>query len=501
MLARGGRRAVLGAARPYAVGAAGAGLMTAAMAAVLARVSVPDLPLAYVLLVLWVGSRHGRAPALVTSLLSFAAYDYFLVPPVGTLSVAGPAQALELVLLLAAALVTGQLAASLERARREAEGAAAESTELYALATSALRLQDVGSALQLLAGRAAGLGRVVSFTILAREQGAFLRLAGNEPTGEALRRAAWAFEHRTPLGCTLREGAITIMESRPARPREELAIPLTSGAVLAGVRPGAAPRPELRMLSALVGLTELLLERRRAILEADRRHAAEASDRLKTAVLSSLSHELKSPIASLRAGLTALASPCSGLGREQRELLRGLDGQALRLDRLVGDLLTMSRLDAGAPPELAASSFAEMVGTVLHQLRGRLADHRVTVSVPADLPPVMADEVQVHRLLTNLVENALDWTPAGGLIEIGAAARGGELAAWVANQGPAIPTGDLEAVFDKFWTGRTSGSGLGLAICRRIVEAHGGRIEVRNLRPGPRFTFTLALAAAAAAPA
>jgi two-component system sensor histidine kinase KdpD len=113
-----------------------------------------------------------------------------------------------------------------------------------------------------------------------------------------------------------------------------------------------------------------------------------------------------------------------------------------------------------------------------------------------DLPAVQIDELQVDRLLTNLLDNAIDFTPAGGGIELGARVEEGHLLAWVENEGPMIPAADLQLIFDKFWTGRTTGTGLGLAIARLIVERHGGTIEVRNRRTGPRFQFTLPLAVA-----
>jgi len=238
----------------------------------------------------------------------------------------------------------------------------------------------------------------------------------------------------------------------------------------------------------------LLLDRRRAVLESERARGLEASDRLKAAVLSSLSHELKSPIASLRAGLTALVSPRAGLGPEQTELLQDLDRQASRLDHMVGDMLTLSRLEAGVALDKEPHRFADLVGTALRELRADVASRHVDVSADDDLPPVEVDEVQAGRLLVNLLENALEWTPAGGSIAIGAAVRDGHLEGWVENDGPAIAAADLDRIFDTFWTRRARGSGLGLAICKRVVEAHGGTIRAENMRRGPRFTFTLPLA-------
>jgi two-component system sensor histidine kinase KdpD len=271
-------------------------------------------------------------------------------------------------------------------------------------------------------------------------------------------------------------------------------LPLASGVALIKVEHGHPDDAGLRMLGALIGLAGLLLDRRRAVLEAERAKGFEASDRLKAAILSSLSHELKSPIASLRAGLTALTAPQAGLQPEQTELLRDLDGQANRLDRLVGDMLDLSRLEAGVALDREPHQFADLVGTALHQLRPDLKGREVTVDVDDDLPPVEVDELQVGRVLANLVENANEWAPAGGKIAVGASASDGMLTAWVENDGPAIAPTDLERVFDTFWTRRPRGSGLGLAICKRVVEAHGGTIRAENRRRGPRFTFTLPLA-------
>jgi two-component system sensor histidine kinase KdpD len=474
---------------PYGVAVGGAVAISAAIGAVMALSRVSGLSALYILLVLWVAARWGRGPAIAGSVTAFLLYDFFFVPPVGTFTVAGPAELLELIVLLAVALVTSQLAASLRRTRSIAEAFAADSRALYELATAMLRTDEVSKALAMITETALGLESVERFAVVG-ESG---QLAGTPMAADEVKQARWAFENAQAVGIAIREGAVVPMKTYGAS--SSLAyLPLTSGIVAVRLRPSGEDQAELRMLAALIGLAGLLLDRRRAALEADRARGLEASDRLKAAILSSLSHELKSPIASLRAGLTALTAPGAGLQAEQRELLTDMDRQADRLDHMVGDLLTLSRLEAGVELDREPHGFADLVGGAVRQLKTELKGHDVAVHIPDDLPAINVDEMQVGRLVANLLENAVDWAPPGGAIEIGAEARDGVLAAWVENDGPPIAPADVDRVFDTFWTRRARGTGLGLAIARRVVEAHGGRISVENRRRGPRFVFTLPLA-------
>lgn len=472
----------------YLAGITGVAVVTGAIFVLGRRYAAPNLSVLYVLLVLGVGWRAGRWPAVATSVAAFVAYDFFLVPPVGTLTVAGPAQLLELVLLLAAALVTGQLAASLDSSRSEAAAAADEARGLYELAIDVLRRPDLAGALDSVCTRARAVAGVAAFAVVPISPALPPETAGSLLREDDAREAEWSYRRGVPVGCALQDGVLSLFGSQPARPDTLAVLPLTSGAVVMRTDPAHLDPPGRRLLAALAALAELLLERRRAAAEADRRRAVEVSDSLKAAVLSSLSHELKSPLASLRTGLTALVA--DGFDAEQRELLLGLDQQALRLDRLVDDLLVMSRLEAGVAPQPQPISLAETMGAVLHRMSGRLAGREVALDVPGDLPPISADELQLERVLTNLLENAVGWTEPGGRIEVGARAGDAAVTAWVGNDGPPIPPPELQAIFEKFWTKRPDGSGLGLAICKRIVEAHGGTIEARNLRSGPQFRFS-----------
>jgi two-component system sensor histidine kinase KdpD len=478
---------------PYAIAVGGVIGITAAIGLITSRASVQGLSALYLLLVLWLAARWGRWPAVVGSIGAFLLYDFYFVPPVGTFSVRGTAELLELVVLLAVALVTSQLASSLRRTRATAEALARESRALYELATEALRSQEVTVALSMLCGRATELRCIDRFALVAVEYGLPSALAGGELSAAELKQAGWSHENGRSVGIAVRGGAVTLMRTHPGA-TETAYLPLANGVAVMGMDGDLAGPDELRMLAALIGLADLLLDRRRVAFESERARGLESSDRLKTAILSSLSHEFKSPIASLRTGLTALAAPQAGLKPDQRELLGDLDRQATRLDRMVGDLLALSRLEAGLELDKEAQSFADLVAGATRGLRTELAANKLAVELPDDLPLVQVDEVQAGRVLANLLENAHEWAPPNGVIEVGAAPRGGVLEAWVENEGPPIATVDLDRVFDTFWTRRARGSGLGLAICKRVVEAHGGTIRAENRRRGPRFIFTFPLA-------
>jgi two-component system sensor histidine kinase KdpD len=361
-----------------------------------------------------------------------------------------------------------------------------------------LRASDVAGALAMIADGATTLHGVKRFAVVAVDGEAPAVLVGGDLSAEDVAQAVWSFRNRKPVGATIKGGVVAPMKMHGAS-RGLAFLPLGGGAVAFELEPDGARVGDLKMLAALTGLADLLVDRRRATLEAERARGYQASDRMKAAILSSLSHELKSPIASLRAGLTALMSPRSGLRAEERELVAGLDQQATRLDRMVGDLLALSRLEAGVELDRAPHSLAEIVGGALRAIQSEAAGHDVVFKAADDLPLVDVDELQVGRVITNLVENALEWAPAGGQVEIGARARDDDVEAWVENDGPGIAPTDLDRVFDTFWSRRARGTGLGLAISRRVVEAHGGVIRAENRRRGPRFTFTLPIAAVPAA--
>jgi two-component system sensor histidine kinase KdpD len=232
----------------------------------------------------------------------------------------------------------------------------------------------------------------------------------------------------------------------------------------------------------------------------------EESDRLKSALVSSVSHELKTPLTAIKASATALredgAAPAS-----RRELVESIDRETDRLTGLVSNLLDMSRLESGSVRlQIEWVSIVDVVADVLDRLEPSLAGRTVSVQIAEAIPPTPLDFALVGQVLTNLLENAARYAPEKARIAVSAEVVREQLRVTIFNEGSAIPEKDLERLFDKFYRANTApgGTGLGLAIARNIVEAHGGRIWAENVgRRGVAFTFTLPSPApsGAAAPA
>ena len=201
---------------PYAVAIGGVMAITAVIWLINSQTSVPGLSAIYLLLVLWLGARWGRGPAVAGSVGAFLFYDFFFVPPVNTFTVGGPANLLELIVLLAAALVTSQLAASSRRSRATAEALARESRALYEVATAALRSPEVTAALSMLCRRAMELTTVSRFALVAVDSGQPSQLAGGDLSPAELKQAAWSHEYGRAIGIAVRDGAVTVVRSHPA---------------------------------------------------------------------------------------------------------------------------------------------------------------------------------------------------------------------------------------------------------------------------------------------
>jgi two-component system sensor histidine kinase KdpD len=506
---------------------------------------IANISLVYLLPVLWLAAVFGRGPALLASALAFLAYDLFFIPPIYRFTVDDPTEWLSLFALLATALVLGQLTAAVQARAREARESQQHTEILYRLAQliASTDQQALQTALtQRLWEEFQSVGMEACALILPDEQGQpTLRTTFPKtgPAAEALSltapectaQAAWVLKQGSAVGL--------LPTTRQGRPRSEYTVmylPLKSGSQTVGVLSIAgtpaierfagelAPRqhsspvqgaserrpdPQVALFHACCDQIALALERATLQQQAIHAEALRESNHLKDVFLGSITHDLRTPLASIQAAASSLLEPGVTWGdSDGRELLESIHASSDRLNRLVSNLLDLSRLEAGvAEPQKDWHLIGEVVAAVLDQLElaGQLHDHQIHVELPDDLPLVPMDHDQMEQVLTNLLENALKYSPSGSSIRIRAQVIGPprELEVQVADQGIGIPETELTAIFDKFyrvqqvrlpWTRmrQPTGTGLGLTICANIVRAHGGHIWAES-RPGEGATFLFTL--------
>jgi len=453
---------------------------TVALILLRARLSTQVIALLYLLPVMLSATRWGLWPALIASLTAFLAFNYFFLAPTHTLTVRDPEELLVLMVFLIVAILISQAVSAANLHAAQARAREMEATTLYNL-TRAL-------------GAQAGLDEVLSSS--ARLVTKAFDLAGCE----ILLAAADG-----SLSCTARYESTDGDQAERGQPVE---IPLTAHQMAMGTLRLTTRRPDvqvgpttLRLLTTFAAQVGLFIERARLAREADRARLLEESDQLKSALLSSVSHDLRTPLSAIKASATVLLQEDVALDAATRyDLLSAINEETDRLNRLVGDLLDMSRIEAGALRlKRDWCDLDELIRAVAHRLSPRMTSFQIQFNWPADLPLIYADYVQIDRVITNLLENASRFAPPGSAIKVEAQAEGAAMTVAVTNQGPAIPERLHRHLFDKFyrvWEDRAPGmgTGLGLSICKGIVEAHGGRIWVESPvagNAGVRFVFTL----------
>jgi len=310
--------------------------------------------------------------------------------------------------------------------------------------------------------------------------------------------AQWAFDHRQAAGMAT--------DTLPAARAHYVPLEGSAGVVgVMGVRP-ADPRrfqePALQhLLETFAAQAALALERALIAEQAQHEQVEAEAERLRTALLSSLSHDMRTPLGAITGAASSLLEDRGGLSdAARRDLVQAILEESTRMNRLIGNLLDMIRVESGAlQVQKEWQPLEEVIGVALIRLESRLKEHPVAVKLPPDLPLILMDGLLIEQVFVNLLENAVRYTPAGTPVEISAVAAEGAVVVEVADRGPGFPAGEEQKVFDKFYriAGATSvaGVGLGLTICRGIVTAHGGRIWAEN-RPdgGAVFRFTLPLA-------
>jgi two-component system sensor histidine kinase KdpD len=473
--------------------------MALAATPTVAWLDLANIAMLFLLVVLLVAVRLGRGPSVTATCVSVACFDFFFVPPRFTLAISDFQYLVTFGVMLAVGLITGQLTAGLRFQARVAARRESRTRALYEFAralSGVLQTEQIQEATRDAVGPTFGARTV----LLLPDADGRLHPAENDGAGgiAALDAgiAQWAFDHGAGAGLgtdTLPGSPVFYMPLvAPMRTRGVLAIaPETPRWLLA---------PEQRQqLDTFAALAAIALERVHYIEVAQDALVKIESERLRNSLLAALSHDLRTPLTSLMAQTESLARSAPPLAPGQRAMADALRDEMVRMSMLVTNLLDMARIESGEVKlRLQWQPAEEVIGSALLASRAGVSGRSVETQVPADLPLVQYDAVLIERVLCNLLENAGKYTPPGATVTVSAARRGAWLEMAVTDNGPGLPPGQEEAVFEKFMRGEREsakpGVGLGLAICRAIVGAHGGAIHAAN-RPGggAAFVFTLPL--------
>ncbi len=505
---------------------------------------IPNISLLYLLLVLALASTRGLYAAIVASVVAFLSFDFFLVPPFYTFTIAKFDEWLALFVFLVTAIITGQLASALRQRAEQARRREQETRILYELVRATNSEEGLDRQLGIIARAVVDVFSswgVRDCEILLPDTKGKLIVQGSakqpldevtlSPDEEAT--ASWVMSQAQMV--ELHDVALVPQKSsnyasraivRSTANKEQIRryirmIPLKMGQKVVGVlclfmsdnprlfalerSPGAEGErssSQTAFFWTFVDQATSVIERARLRSESLQIEVLKRTDALRAALLSSISHDLRTPLASIKASASSLLQEdVQWSDEERRSFTLAIEREADRLNRLVANLLDMSRIEGGSlKPEKEWYPVDELIHDVLGRMQPIIQNRTVQTHLPDDLPPVQLDYLQVDQVLTNLIENAVRYTPSDSPIEMSVNVEGEQMVISVADRGPGIPPSDLERVFDKFYrvlghtAERTTGSGLGLAVCKGLVEAHGGHIWAENREGGGAiFRFTLPL--------
>ncbi len=438
--------------------------------------SAQVVALLYLLPVMASTALWGLTPGVMAALLAFLAFNYYFLVPYFTFVVHETQDLLTLIIFTIVAVVISQL---LGRARDSMKAAASrerEATRLYELSMALSGLQDNLTIAQSLAEH-------TRETFMADRVEVFIE--GREEEQPIVLQS-------TSEGNPPRSSPLLVTAMLTARGKE--------GEIRLWRKGAGLTSPEERLLQTYASQGALAVERTRLAKSENRARVLEESDRLKSALLSSVSHELRSPLATIKASVTSLRSGAVDWNIEARqELLAFIEEETDQLNLLVGNLLDSSRLETGALiPQKKWNSLRDILNSVLKRTTQMAQKHPINVELPENLPLVPVDFFQIEQVFVNLISNSVKYAPEGSPITIRAKIREEQtLLVQVINHGPGVAEEHLERIFDKFHrvtsADKVTGTGLGLSICKGVLEAHGGRIWAENGQDCFIFNFTLPL--------
>jgi two-component system sensor histidine kinase KdpD len=464
-----------------------------------------DVVMVYLLGIVLVSMRFGYGPSLVAAVLGVIAFDFFFIPPYFSITVTDLSHTITFGVMFVVAVIMSNLTTRIRNQADAARGRERRTASLYSVSRELGMAQSRDA---LLEAAAKHLGEVFAakvVVLLPGERGvletALAQPGTLAPDDKDLGVAEWVWLHQRPGGAT----TDTLPLARA------LFVPLKGSRGRVGVlalylsdRTRLADPDDRQLLETFCGLIASALERAQLAEEARRARMRAETEQLRNSLLSSVSHDLRTPLGVVTGATSALLDKNGPRDEQARqELLRTAHEEALRLNRLVRNLLDMTRLEAGAlRVHKELQPLEEVVGAALDRMEDRLRGRSVEIQLPPDLPLVSFDPVLIEQVLINLLENATKYTPAGSPIDISARTSDGEVEVEVADRGPGVLPQDAERIFEKFYRAKESeggGVGLGLTICRGIASAHGGRIWVEERAGGgSAFRFTLPVSKAGA---
>jgi two-component system sensor histidine kinase KdpD len=453
----------------------------------------------YLLAVTLVAMRLGRGPSVFAAVAAVVAFDFFFVAPRWSIAVSDTEYLVTFAVMLAVGVIISGLAANIRTRARIAGYREQRTAALYAMSRELGTADDLDEMLRIAVKHLAQVFEAQAVILLPDRDGR-IRYPRGGGTNASLRAAdlsvaQWVFDHKEPAGI----GTDTL----PGAQAHYLPLPGSVAQIgVLAVLP-ASPRrlfvPEQqKLLETFASQIALALERAQLGAAAKQSELSAESERLRNALLAAISHDLRTPLASIVGASSSLLERGERMEAPARaELARAIQEEAARMSGLIDNVLDMARLESGAASlNRQWHPLEEIVGATLKRLERVLAGHRIVTHIAEELPLVNVDGVLIGQLLANLLENAAKYTPAGTTVSISAEAGQDEIVASVADEGPGLPPGEEERVFEKFHRaapeGAQSGVGLGLSICKAIVLAHGGTIGAENLPAGGAvFRFTL----------